>query len=245
MVVEVGVYRASSIKVAEAAKVVENSQRDINIAFMNELAMVFDRMNINTNEVLKAMNTKWNALGFSPGLVGGHCISVDPYYFVYKAEMLGYHSQIILAGRKVNDGMGAYVADAAVRQMILAGKLVRDTKVAVLGLTFKEDCPDIRNSKVKDIIDRLNEYGIKSLVVDPQADAAEAKAAYGLDLIPLEHVREADCIIAAVAHQEFRALSWEQLDSMYKNSQEKVLLDVKGIYKKQEACLRAYRYWSL
>ena len=245
MVVEAGVYRASSIKVAEAAKVVENSQRDINIAFMNELAMVFNRMNIDTGEVLMAMNTKWNALGFSPGLVGGHCIGVDPYYFIYKAEMLGYHSQIILAGRKVNDGMGAYVADAAIRQMILSGKLVRDSKVVVLGLTFKENCPDIRNSKVKDIIDRLNEYGIKAQVTDPQADAAEAKMVYGLDLTPLEHVCDADCVIAAVAHHEFRALPWPQLDSMYKSNQEKVLLDVKGIYDKQQASIRGYRYWSL
>ena len=170
LVIEVGVYRASSIKVAEAAKVVENSQRDINIAFMNELAMVFDRMHIDTNEVVDAMNTKWNALGFRPGLVGGHCIGVDPYYFIYEAEKLGYHSQIILSGRKVNDGMGVFIADAVIKQLILVGKAPKNTKVVILGLTFKENCPDIRNSKVVDIIMRLREYGIDPLLADPWVD---------------------------------------------------------------------------
>ena len=173
LVIEAGVHRASSIKVAEAAKVVENSQRDINIAFMNELAMVFDRMDIDTKEVIEAMNTKWNALKFNPGLVGGHCIGVDPYYFTYEAEKLGYHSQIVLAGRKVNDGMGAFVADAIIKKLVVTGKNVRESKVAILGITFKENCPDIRNSKVVDIISRLREYKIEPIVVDPQADMLE------------------------------------------------------------------------
>ena len=192
LVIEVGVHRASCIKVAEAAKVVENSQRDINIAFMNELAMVFDRMGIDTNEVVDAMNTKWNALGFRPGLVGGHCIGVDPYYFTYEAERLGYHSQIVLSGRKVNDGMGEFVADAAIKKMILAGKAVRDAKVVIMGITFKENCPDTRNSKVEDIIKRLAEYGISPIVVDPQADKTDAKHEYGVDLAELKDVTEKD-----------------------------------------------------
>lgn len=182
LVIEVGTYPVSSIKTAEAIKVVENSQRDINIAFMNELAMVFDRMGIDTNEVVDGMNTKWNALGFRPGLVGGHCIGVDPYYFTYEAEKLGYHSQIVLSGRKVNDGMGEFVADAAIKQMILAGKVVRDAKVVILGLTFKENCPDTRNSKVADIIDRLKEFGVKPIVVDPWASERDASIDYGVEL---------------------------------------------------------------
>jgi UDP-N-acetyl-D-galactosamine dehydrogenase len=174
LVIEAGVHRASSIKVAEAAKVVENSQRDINIAFMNELAMVFDRMEIDTNDVIEAMNTKWNALKFYPGLVGGHCIGVDPYYFIYEAEKLGYHSQIILSGRKINDGMGEFVADAIIKKLVLANKVVKQAKVVILGITFKENCPDTRNSKVADIIKTLNEYGIEPIVVDPQADKEDA-----------------------------------------------------------------------
>ncbi|MBQ1648489.1 MAG: nucleotide sugar dehydrogenase, partial [Bacteroidales bacterium] len=201
LIIEVGTYPVSTIKTAEAIKVVENSQRDINIAFMNELAMVFDRMGIDTREVIDGMKTKWNALNFYPGLVGGHCIGVDPYYFTYEAEKLGYHSQIILSGRKVNDSMGAFVADAAIKQLVLAGKVVRDAKVVILGLTFKEDCPDTRNSKVIDIVKRLEEYGIHPVIVDPQADAAEAKREYGVVLTPMENVRGADCVILAVAHR--------------------------------------------
>jgi UDP-N-acetyl-D-galactosamine dehydrogenase len=192
LVVEAGVHRVSSIKVAEAAKVVENSQRDINVAFMNELAMAFDKMGIDTNEVVDAMNTKWNALGFRPGLVGGHCIGVDPYYFVYEAEKLGYHSEIIASGRRINDGMGTFVADAAIKQMILAGKTVKHAKVYILGLTFKENCPDIRNSKVVDIIRRLREYGVEPLVVDPWADEKDARREYGMELTKLEDVKNAD-----------------------------------------------------
>ena len=215
LVIEAGIHRASSIRVAEAAKVVENSQRDINIAFMNELAMVFDRMGIDTKEVIDAMNTKWNALGFYPGMVGGHCIGVDPYYFIYQAEKLGYHSQIILSGRKINDGMGEFVADAIIKKLILANKVVKKSKVIILGVTFKENCPDTRNSKIVDIIKRLNEYGIESLVVDPQANKEDAKHEYGIDLVDLNDIKDADCLVFAVAHNEFKNLSWEQIDRLF------------------------------
>lgn len=247
LVIEVGTYPVSTIKTAEAIKVVENSQRDINIAFMNELAMVFDRMGIDTNEVVDGMNTKWNALGFRPGLVGGHCIGVDPYYFTYEAEKLGYHSQIILAGRKVNDGMGAFVADAAIKEMILAGKSVRDAKVVILGLTFKENCPDIRNSKVEDILKRLNEYGIQPTVVDPWAKEEEAMREYGVKLTELEDISDADCIILAVAHQEFRVIDLDTLKKMFKPGmdKEKVLIDVKGIYPVAQLNESGMKYWRL
>lgn len=245
LVIEAGVYRASSIKVAEAAKVVENSQRDINIAFMNELAMVFDRMNIDTNEVVDAMDTKWNALGFRPGLVGGHCIGVDPYYFVYKAENLGYHSQIVLAGRKVNDNMGAFVADALIKKLILAGKVVKDSKVVIMGITFKENCPDIRNSKVEDIILRLSEYGITQLVVDPWADAEEVRNEYNVELLDFDEVFDVDALVFAVAHREFKNISWEKLDSLYKKNSKKILVDVKNIFSNQDLSNREYLYWKL
>ena len=247
LVIEVGVHRVSSIKVAEAAKVVENSQRDINIAFMNELAMVFDRMGIDTNEVVEAMNTKWNALGFSPGLVGGHCIGVDPYYFIYEAEKLGYHSQIILSGRKINDGMGAFIGDAIIKKLVLANKVVKNSKVVILGITFKENCPDARNSKVEDIIKKLNEYGIDPVVVDPQANAADVKYEYGMDLMDLDSVKEADCLVFAVAHNEFKSMSLTRLDGMFKvcSNQEKVIIDVKSILNKIEIEKLGYSYWRL
>lgn len=247
LVIEVGTYPVSSIKTAEAIKVVENSQRDINIAFMNELAMVFDRMGIDTNEVVDGMNTKWNALGFRPGLVGGHCIGVDPYYFVYEAEKLGYHSQIILSGRKVNDGMGAFVADAAIKQMILAGKTPKQAKVVILGLTFKENCPDTRNSKVEDIIIRLKEYEIQPVVVDPWANEKDAMKEYSVSLTPFEQVKDADCIILAVAHDVFRNLSVADLSALYKNvpNDEKVLLDVKGILPREAVKKEGIRCWRL
>ena len=210
LVIKVGTYPVSSIKTAEAIKVVENSQRDINIAFMNELAMVFDRMGIDTNEVVDGMNTKWNALGFRPGLVGGHCIGVDPYYFTYEAEKLGYHSQIILNGRIVNDGMGAFVAEAAIKQMILAKINVSNAKVVILGLTFKENCPDTRNSKVDDIIKKLNEFGVEPIIVDPYAREEDAVHEYGVRLTKLEDVHDADCIIVAVAHDAFKNISIEE-----------------------------------
>ena len=247
LVVEVGTYAVSSIKTAEAVKVVENSQRDINIAFMNELAMVFDRMDIDTNEVVDGMNTKWNALGFRPGLVGGHCIGVDPYYFTYQAEKLGYHSQIILSGRKVNDGMGAFVADAAIKQMILAGKSPKQSKVVILGLTFKENCPDTRNSKVEDIINRLKEYGIDPVVVDPWANANDAMREYGVALAGMEDAKNADCIILAVAHNEFKALGLDEIDGMFADlpQDEKVLIDVKNLYSIADMKAKGFRFWRL
>lgn len=247
LVIEVGTYPVSTIKTAEAVKVVENSQRDINIAFMNELAMVFDRMGIDTNEVVDGMNTKWNALGFRPGLVGGHCIGVDPYYFTYEAEKLGYHSQIILNGRIVNDGMGKYVADAAIKKMIEAGQAPKNSKVVILGLTFKENCPDTRNSKVDDIIKRLNEFGIEPVVVDPWASERDAMREYGVTLTKLKDVYDADCVIVAVAHEEFKRLKLETIKNLFKNSNdpEKVLVDVKGIYKVEELEASHMKYWRL
>ncbi len=248
IVIEVGTYPVSTIKTAEAVKVVENSQRDINIAFMNELAMVFDRMGIDTNEVVDGMNTKWNALGFRPGLVGGHCIGVDPYYFTYEAEKLGYHSQIILNGRIVNDGMGKFVADAAIKNMISAGQAPRKSKVVILGLTFKENCPDTRNSKVDDIIKRLNEFEITPVIVDPWASERDAMHEYGVALTDMSDVKDADCVIVAVAHNEFKALSLETIKSLFKQSlsdNEKVLLDVKGLYKISELEASGMKYWRL
>lgn len=248
LVIEVGTYPVSTIKTAEAIKVVENSQRDINIAFMNELAMVFDRMGIDTNEVVNGMNTKWNALGFRPGLVGGHCIGVDPYYFTYEAEKLGYHSQIILSGRKVNDGMGAFVADAAIKQMILADNAPKNSKVVILGLTFKENCPDIRNSKIGDIIKRLKEFEINPVVIDPWADSVDAKKEYNVELAPMSEAKEADCVILAVAHNDFKELTWDEIDSMYKcdiERKNRVLIDVKGVRDRNEAEEKGYKYWRL
>ena len=247
LVIEVGTYPVSNLRTAEAVKVVENSQRDINIAFMNELAMVFDRMDIDTNEVVDGMNTKWNALGFRPGLVGGHCIGVDPYYFTYEAEKLGYHSQIILNGRIVNDSMGKYVADAAVKKMIEAGQAPKKSKVVILGLTFKENCPDTRNSKVDDIIKRLNEYGITPIVVDPWASERDAMHEYGVTLTKLEDVSDVDCVIVAVAHNEFRALGLERIKGLYCDcaDNEKVLIDVKGLYSVAELKQSGMKWWRL
>lgn len=247
LVIEVGTYPVSTIKTAEAVKVVENSQRDINIAFMNELAMVFDRMGIDTNEVVDGMNTKWNALGFRPGLVGGHCIGVDPYYFTYEAEKLGYHSQIILSGRKVNDGMGAFVADATIKALIKAGKAPKNCKVAILGLTFKENCPDTRNSKVEDIIKRLEEYDIYPIVADPWASDSDAMKEYGITLTRVEEIEGVDCIILAVAHNEFKKITLNELKKMYVlgKDNEKVLIDVKGLHSVAELKASGIRYWRL
>ena len=247
IVIEVGTYPVSNMRTAEAVKVVENSQRDINIAFMNELAMVFDRMDIDTNEVVDGMNTKWNALGFRPGLVGGHCIGVDPYYFTYQAEKLGYHSQIILNGRIVNDQMGAYVANAAVKQMIAAGQAPKKSKVVILGLTFKENCPDTRNSKVDDIIEELNTYDIEPIVVDPWASEEDAMREYGISLTKLEDVKDADCVIVAVAHNEFRDLNLQNIKELFKScpDNEKVLIDVKGLYKVKELEASGMKWWRM
>ena len=247
IVIEVGTHPVSNMRTAEAVKVVENSQRDINIAFMNELAMVFDRMDIDTNEVVDGMNTKWNALGFRPGLVGGHCIGVDPYYFTYEAEKLGYHSQIILNGRIVNDSMGAYVADYAVKQMITAGQAPKKSKVVILGLTFKENCPDTRNSKVDDIIKQLETYGIEPVVVDPWANERDAMHEYGVTLTKIEDVSDADCVIVAVAHNEFKAMELDDIKKLYKTGvdEEKVLIDVKGLYKIDELNASGMKWWRL
>ncbi|MHB1454846.1 MAG: nucleotide sugar dehydrogenase [Saccharofermentanales bacterium] len=247
LVIEAGVHRAGSIKVAEAAKVVENSQRDINIAFMNELAMVFDRMGIDTKEVIDAMNTKWNALRFYPGLVGGHCISVDPYYFIYEAEKLGYHSQIVLAGRKINDGMGRYIADVIIKKLILANKIVRQSKVVILGITFKENTPDIRNSKVADIISGLREYGVSPVVVDPEANPAETLHEYGISLVDLNSINDADCIVLAVAHDAFRQIDREAIDAMFTvcDNSDKVIIDVKSMLDKTMMEEQGYSYWRL
>lgn len=247
LVIEVGTYPVSNLRTAEAVKVVENSQRDINIAFMNELAMVFDRMNIDTNEVVDGMNTKWNALGFRPGLVGGHCIGVDPYYFTYEAEKLGYHSQIILNGRIVNDSMGEYIADAAIKKMIEAGQAPKKSKVVICGLTFKENCPDTRNSKVDDIIKQLNKYGITPIVVDPWASEYDAIQEYGVRLTRIEDVEEADCVIVAVAHNEFKSLGLQRIKDLYKDipNEQKVLIDVKGIFSIQELNASGLCWWRL
>lgn len=247
IVIEVGTHPVSNLRTAEAIKVVENSQRDINIAFMNELAMVFDRMGIDTNEVVDGMNTKWNALGFRPGLVGGHCIGVDPYYFTYEAEKLGYHSQIILNGRIVNDGMGKFVADAAIKKMIEAGQAPKNSKVVILGLTFKENCPDTRNSRVDDIIKRLKEFGINPIIVDPWASTYDAKHEYGVTLTKLEDITDADCVIVAVAHNEFKAMTLDEIKKFFKvgDDSKKVLIDVKGLYKVSELKNSGMKYWRL
>lgn len=247
LVIEVGTHPVSNIKTAEAIKVVENSQRDINIAFMNELAIVFDKMNIDTNEVVNGMNTKWNALGFRPGLVGGHCIGVDPYYFTYEAERLGYHSQIILNGRIVNDSMGTFVADASIKEMIEAGLAPKKSNVVILGLTFKENCPDIRNSKVNDIIKRLNEFDITPQIVDPWADSEEALTEYGITLKKIDEITDADCVIVAVSHDEFKNLKVPELKRLYKKSHdgEKVLIDVKGNYSIEDLKKSGMKWWRL
>jgi UDP-N-acetyl-D-galactosamine dehydrogenase len=244
LVIGAEIHQASSIEVAEAAKVAENSQRDINIAFINELAMAFDKMGIDTNEVVNAMNTKWNALGFRPGLVGGHCIGVDPYYFIYEAEKLGYHSQIIAAGRRINDGMAQFVADATIRQMVLAGLAPVRAKVIVMGLTFKENCSDLRNSKIADMVSALKKDGICPLVIDPWADPAEAKQEYGIALSTMEDARDADCIVFAVAHGEFKELTGDSVKNMFRRHSAcaPVLIDVKGIFKQKPFDCR---YWRL
>ena len=248
IVIAAGTYPVSNIKTAEAVKVVENSQRDINIAFMNEIAIICDKLKIDTDEVLAGMNTKWNALGFKPGLVGGHCIGVDPYYLTNAAEKLGYHSQIILHGRQVNDSMGGFVADAAIKEMIEAGMAPKKATVVILGLTFKENCPDTRNSKVVDIIRRLEEYDIHPVVADSWADPEVAKHEYGVDLVPFAEIPKADCIIVAVGHNEFRSMSMMQFKDMYKpelKDEEKVLIDVKSLYRMDELKASGMRFWRL
>ena len=246
LVVEAGVYRAESIKVAEAAKVIENSQRDINIAFMNELSIIFHKMNIDTKSVLEAAGTKWNFLPFMPGLVGGHCIGVDPYYLTYKAEDLGYHSQIILSGRRINDDMGKYVAESLVKNLIKTDVAVKGAKVAILGFTFKENCPDTRNTKIIDIYNELGEYGIKPLVVDPAADADEAKKLYGITFGTKEDIKDMDAVVIAVAHDEFLKLTKEDIGKFYApKHQQKVLMDIKGLLNRKDYLTEDYLYWRL
>ena len=246
LVVEAGVYRAESIKVAEAAKVIENSQRDINIAFMNELSIIFNKMGIDTKSVLAAAGTKWNFLNFQPGLVGGHCIGVDPYYLTYKAEELGYHSQIILSGRRINDDMGKYVAENLVKNLIKADIPVKSAKVAILGFTIKENCPDTRNTKIIDIYNELREYGITAKVTDDNADADEAKRLYGITFTPMKEIKNCDAVILAVAHESYKQLEMDDLSALYAdNGKKKVLTDLKGVLDRKEYENAGYLYWRL
>ena len=244
LVVEAGVHRAANIKVAEAAKVIENSQRDINIAFMNELSIIFNKMGIDTKSVLEAAGTKWNFLNFRPGLVGGHCIGVDPYYLTYKAEMLGYHSQIILSGRRINDDMGKYCAENCVKNLIAADKAVKGAKVAILGFTFKENCPDTRNTKIIDIVKELHEYGIQPIIADSQADVNEAKHLYGVEFVDVNTIKDMDAVILAVAHTEFCNFAINDMNKFF-NSGKKVLLDLKGLFDRREYENAGYSYWRL
>lgn len=244
LVVQVGVFRAKNIKVAEAAKVIENSQRDINIAFMNELSIIFNKLGIDTKAVLEAAATKWNFLKFTPGLVGGHCIGVDPYYLTYKAEQLGYHSQVILAGRRINDDMGKYVAEHTVKNLIKADKQIKGSRVAILGITFKENCPDVRNTKVIDIVNELKEYGIEVIITDPIANREEVMEEYQLVLTPLNEIRNVDAIVLAVAHDDYIQLDLNELRQFYWNHKP-VIIDVKGIIDRDQAEQAEYIYWRL
>ncbi|MFW5669007.1 MAG: nucleotide sugar dehydrogenase [Acetivibrio ethanolgignens] len=247
LVVEAGVHRAESIKVAEAAKVIENSQRDINIAFMNELSIIFNKMGIDTKAVLEAAGTKWNFLKFAPGLVGGHCIGVDPYYLTYKAERLGYHSQIILSGRRINDDMGKYVAENLVKGLIKAEVPIKNARVAILGFTFKENCPDTRNTRVIDIVRELEEYGISPIITDPIAETIEAECEYGVKFLDMENIRDMDAVILAVAHEVFRDLSVDDIKKVFrkKNKKPKVLLDIKGLLDRKVYEEAGFLYWRL
>ncbi len=245
LVVEAGVHRAESIKVAEAAKVIENSQRDINIAFMNELSIIFNKMGIDTKAVLEAAGTKWNFLKFFPGLVGGHCIGVDPYYLTYKAEQMGYHSQIILSGRRINDDMGKYVTESLVKKLIAADVPVKSAKVAILGFTFKENCPDTRNTRIIDIVNELAEYGITPVIADPVADKDEALHEYGMEFMDIDTIRDMDAVVLAVAHDEFSSLTLEDMAKFYCDEHKKVLLDIKGLLNRKEYEAAGYEYWRL
>ena len=239
------IHRASSIRVAEAAKVAENAQRDINIAFMNELAMAFHRMDVDTGEVVDAMNTKWNALGFTPGLVGGHCIGIDPYYFIYEAQNLGFHSELIETGRRINDRMSSYVANAVVRGLMRAQVNLATARVYLMGMTFKEDCPDVRNSRAADVYHALSDYRLNLWAVDPQADAEELRRTYGIGLTPLTEICDADCIVYLVPHEEFRRLTWADQKKFFRADGPRLMIDVKRIFSKEEAAAEGYQYWSL
>ncbi|WP_042271157.1 nucleotide sugar dehydrogenase [[Clostridium] dakarense] len=264
LIIDAGVHKAESIKVAEAAKVIENSQRDINIAFVNELSMIFNKMGIDTNAVLNAAKTKWNFLDFYPGIVGGHCIGIDPYYLTYKAEQLGYHSQIILSGRRINDSMGDYIGEQTIKSLIQSSKQVKNSKVAILGITFKEDCPDVRNSKVIDIVKKLKEYDVNVIVTDPIANPKEVNDEYKIHLAKFEEIKDADAVIVAVGHKEYLSLDLNSIKELYSNSNtynsnensideieyklkenKLTLIDVKGIFNKSEAESMNYLYWRL
>lgn len=246
LIIKAGVYKAQTIKTAEAAKVIENSQRDINIAFMNELSLIFNKMGIDTKSVLDAAGTKWNFLNFYPGLVGGHCIGVDPYYLAYKAEQLGYHSEVIMSGRRINDAMGKYIAEITIKKLILANVAISTAKICILGFTFKENCPDTRNSKVFDIYKELTEYGINPVVVDPIADKQEAKQLYHIELQDITEIQDCDAIILAVAHDIFTTYNYDTICNYYKNTlHKKVLIDVKGILNKSHYDTEDFIYWRL
>lgn len=244
IVVKAGVHRAESIKIAEAAKVIENSQRDINIAFMNELSIIFDKLDIDTNSVLAATKTKWNFLDFRPGLVGGHCIGVDPYYLTHKAERVGYHSQVILAGRRINDGMGKYIAEMTIKKIIAAKNAVSEERIGILGFTFKENCQDTRNTKVFDIVKELNEYMINPIICDPVADVEEAYHEYGVSLVDKSEMKDLDALIIAVNHNEFLNFTMSDIASMLKPNS-RIIIDVKGILKKSDYIEKGYTYWGL
>ena len=244
MIIEAGVYRAESIKVAEAAKVIENSQRDVNIAFVNELSMIFNKMGINTKAVLDAAATKWNFIRFNPGLVGGHCIGVDPYYLTYKGEQLGYSSQIISSGRRINDGMGKFIADETIKQMIKSNKGINGARIGILGITFKENCTDVRNTKVIDIINELREYSANCIVVDYMANKEEVSERYNIELVDFNELKDLDCLILAVAHDEYKRLDLKKIKELY-SDENKVLIDIKSLINKAEAEEQGFVYWSL
>lgn len=244
MIIEAGVYRAESIKVAEAAKVIENSQRDVNIAFVNELSMIFNKMGINTKAVLDAAATKWNFIRFNPGLVGGHCIGVDPYYLTYKGEQLGYSSQIIASGRRINDGMGKFIADETIKQMIKSNKRINGARIGILGITFKENCTDVRNTKVIDIINELREYSANCIVVDYMANKEEVSERYNIELVDFNELKDLDCLILAVAHDEYKRLDLKKIKELY-SDENKVLIDIKSLINKAEAEEQGFVYWSL
>jgi UDP-N-acetyl-D-galactosamine dehydrogenase len=247
LIIEAGVYKAKDIKTAEAAKVIENSQRDINIAFMNELSIIFNKMGINMKHVLEAASTKWNFLHFSPGLVGGHCIGVDPYYLTYKAEQFGYHSQVILAGRRINDEMGKYVVENLIKKLVTANVPINNARIAILGMTFKENCPDTRNSRIIDIVKELKEYGLTPVITDSQADPKQTEEEYGIILTPLNQIQDMDAIIIAVAHEEFLHLGEDSISKLFRSDthQNRVLIDIKGILDKKKYEDLGYQYWSL
>lgn len=245
LIIDAGVYKAECIKVAEAAKVIENAQRDINIAFMNELSMLFNHMNIDTQAVLKAAGTKWNFLNFTPGLVGGHCIGIDPYYLTFKAEDTGYHSKIMLAGRHVNDGMGKYVAQHIMKTLVQKKHETKNVRIGILGLSFKENCTDFRNTKVMDIIQELEEYGITPFVVDPMVDKEQVYQEYGIELSELSSLKDMNAIVVAVSHEQFVDFSVNDFEKMYSVSDTKIMIDIKGLYERTDFENNDFYYWSL